>query len=226
MRLTTCIDRGVMRYHPPHNRLILDALVAAVLLTVRSSSSSLYIQTLPAFDSCLATHLSRKIEAETVLSKHRRSLGLPLFLSFLLLAVTILLVPRPNEIRLPNPDGTRREPTVVVAETTGRIERILIREGATVHTGDLLVQLDMKNLLLKRRDIEARIHRAERSSDRRRVGLSGLYRELQETQLDLGRLTITSPADGRLVRISSQDPGETLHRGSPIALILRSRIAQ
>ncbi len=92
----------------PHRRLFLDALIAAVLLTVLGLTSSFFIQALvdfvfilgrkPALNwlglgmllvtlarvgflglrSYLLTHLSQRIDAETVLGYHRHLLGLPL----------------------------------------------------------------------------------------------------------------------------------------------------
>jgi ATP-binding cassette subfamily B protein len=92
----------------PHRRLFLDALIAAVLMTFLGLTSSLFIQTLvdfvfilgrkPALNwlglgmllvslarvcflglrSYLLTHLSQRIDAETVLGYHRHLLGLPL----------------------------------------------------------------------------------------------------------------------------------------------------
>jgi ABC-type bacteriocin transporter len=92
----------------PHSRLFLDALAAAVLMTVLGLTSSFFIQALvdfvfvlgrkPALNwlglgmllvtlarvsflglrSYLLTHLSQRIDAETVLGYHRHLLGLPL----------------------------------------------------------------------------------------------------------------------------------------------------
>jgi ATP-binding cassette subfamily B protein len=92
----------------PHHRLFLDALVAAVLLTILGLTSSFFIQALvdfvfvlgrtPALNwlglgmllvtlarvgflglrSYLLAHLSQRIDAETVLGYHRHLLGLPL----------------------------------------------------------------------------------------------------------------------------------------------------
>lgn len=92
----------------PHHRLFLDVLTAAVLMTVLGLSSSFFIQALvdfifvlgrkPALNwlglgmllvtlsragflglrSYLLTHLSQRIDAETVLGYHRHLLGLPL----------------------------------------------------------------------------------------------------------------------------------------------------
>ena len=92
----------------PHSRLFLDALLAAVLMTILSLTSSFFIQALvdfvfvlgrkPALNwlglgmllvtmarvgflglrSYLLAHLSQRIDAETVLDYHRHLLGLPL----------------------------------------------------------------------------------------------------------------------------------------------------
>lgn len=92
----------------PHYRLFLDALIAAVLMTILGLTSSLFIQALvdfvfvlgrtPALNwlglgmllvtlaragflglrSYLLAHLSRRIDADTVLGYHRHLLGLPL----------------------------------------------------------------------------------------------------------------------------------------------------
>jgi ABC-type bacteriocin transporter len=93
----------------PHRRLFLDILLAAVLMTVLGLASSFFIQALVDFvfvlgrkptlnwlglgmlivllarsafhalRSILLTHLSQRIDAETVLGYHRHLLGLPLF---------------------------------------------------------------------------------------------------------------------------------------------------
>src|SRR3989442_12440283 len=92
----------------PHRRLFLDALIAAVLMMILGLTSSFFIQALvdfvfilgrkPALNwlglgmllvtlarvgflglrSYLLTHLSQRIDAETVLGYHRHLLGLPL----------------------------------------------------------------------------------------------------------------------------------------------------
>src|SRR3989442_6024055 len=113
VRRTTCISCAVMRYRVllPQQHLILDALFAAVLLTILGLTSSIFIQALvdsvfvlgqkPAFNclglgmllvslaragffaprSYLSTHLRRRIDAETVIGYHRHLLGLPLTFS-------------------------------------------------------------------------------------------------------------------------------------------------
>jgi ATP-binding cassette subfamily B protein len=93
----------------PYRHLFLDALIAAVLMTILGLTSSFFIQALvdfvfvlgrkPALNwlglgmllvslarvgflglrSCLLAHLSQRIDADTVLGYHRHLLGLPLF---------------------------------------------------------------------------------------------------------------------------------------------------
>ncbi len=92
----------------PHQRLFLDVLLAAVLMTVLGLTSSFFIQApvdfvfvlgrTPALNwlglemplvsvsragflglsACLLTHLSQRIDAEAVMGYHRHLLGLPL----------------------------------------------------------------------------------------------------------------------------------------------------
>jgi ATP-binding cassette subfamily B protein len=104
-------DSGFSRLYMlllPHSRLFLDALFAAVLMTILALTSSFFIQALvdvvfvlgrkPALNwlglgmllvtlaravfqglrSCLLARLSQRIDAETVLGYHRHLLGLPL----------------------------------------------------------------------------------------------------------------------------------------------------
>jgi len=226
-----------MRYHPPHNRLILDALVAAVLLTVRSSSSSLYIQTLPAFDSSLATYLSRKIEAKTVLSKHRRSLGLPLFYSFrprtigalaTLTVLTIALALSMSTFSVPYPDviRPRNNLVVIVTDVGGRVEKRYVSKGMIVREGDPIIQFDSRELLRIKRQLESRIHEAELYRPKHDSELPSLYRELLLTQTRLNQLTIVSPSDGEILAVIEIDKNVVVTAGTAIALIAPPAIKQ
>jgi len=226
MRLTTCIDRGVMQNHPPHNRLILDALFAAVLLTVRGSSSSLYIQTLPAFDSCLTTYPSRKIAAKSVRSNHRQSLGLPLFLATLTIAIiglalsmSMFSVPPPDVIR------SRNNLIVIVTDAGGRVEKLYVSKGMNVRVGDPIIQFDARELLRIKRRLESRIHEAELNSPKYDSELPSLYRELSQTQARLNQLTIVSPSDGEILAVAAIDKNDLLTAGTAIALIASRAIA-
>jgi len=228
-----------MRYHPPHNRLILDALVAAVLLTVRSSNSSLYIQTLPAFDSSLATYLSRKIEAKTVLSKHRRSLGLPLFYSFrptsrtigalaTLTVLTIGLALSMSTFSVPYPDviRPRNNLVVIVTDVGGRVEKRYVSKGMSVREGDPIIQFDARELLRIKRQLESRIHEAELYSPKNDSELPSLYRELLQTQVRLNQLTIVSPSDGEILAVIEIDKNVVVTAGTAIALIAPPAISK
>lgn len=103
----------------------------------------------------------------------------------------------------------------VLSGTTGCISEIAVREGARVHTGDILIQLDTRSLLLRRKSLLTRIDLAEL----RRTDASALYRELEQLQLELTRLTITAPAAGRIAWLAPLRPGDTLRSGRIVALI-------
>jgi multidrug efflux pump subunit AcrA (membrane-fusion protein) len=107
---------------PPHNRPLLDARVAAVLITILGLSCLPYIQVYPAFRSYVVAHLSRGIDA-----------GLP---------------PRLFSVPL----------CLIVTDVSGRIQYVYVEEGSTVRTGDLLIQLETRELLFKKRELETLIH--------------------------------------------------------------------
>ena len=108
----------------------------------------------------------------------------------------------------------------IVSEVSGRIENVFVTEGSTVHLGDVLIQLDTRGLLLKKSTLESRIHFTELRTPLR-SDLAALYQELEQTRLDLNRLTITSPADGEIKSFASLHSGEMLLRGTPIAVVVR-----
>ena len=74
-------------------------------------------------------------------------------------------------------------------EVTGRVKTVNMHEGSHVYRGDVLVQLETRQLLRKKHRLERLIHRAEH----RRASTSPLYRELEQTRVAIGRHTITSP---------------------------------
>ncbi|PYS42818.1 MAG: hypothetical protein DMG14_02670 [Acidobacteria bacterium] len=188
--------------------------------------------------SHLLPHLSPRIDAETVPGYHRYLLGLPLTFfssrgtgrkftlrSALLYGAALILVgisayvtmigvsvPAPGRIRI------EAEAVPIVIEAGGLIQKVLVSEGSAVHVGDPVIQLDTRHLLLKKLALESRIHRAElQPAD---IGdLASLYRELERTQLDLGRLTVTSPVDGEIISLASLYPGKMLLAGTAIALV-------
>jgi multidrug resistance efflux pump len=124
-----------------------------------------------------------------------------------------------------------KDPVRVSSEAGGRVSRILIREGSLVSVGDVLVQLETRGLLRKRRALESRIHSLEfqaqalqqgASSDFMRGELAALYQDLQQTSLDLGRMTITSPTDGQVASVAVLHEGEILAVGAEVAKIVPS----
>ena len=128
--------------------------------------------------------------------------------------ITGLNVPMPGA-----PDLAVEGFVPVVIEAPGRIQNVYIEEGQQVRAGDLLVQFDTRSLLLKKYALESQVHSAELRITDAHPHLSGLYRELEQIRLDLGRLTITSPIDGQLTYLVPLAPGDTLRAGTAIAVI-------
>lgn len=245
-----------MRYRAslPDHRLILDALTAAVLLTILGLTYSTLIQALvdpifvlgrtPALHQlrsasldlgpCLLARLSRGTIVETEICSHRYLRGLPLaFLlthestlraallcgaAFILLAISAYLLLLHLAVAAPD----KLPPTCaspILSEATGHIERIYVTDGSRVHTGDPVIQLDTRHLLVRKHVVEALIHAAELGATDSRYGLSSMYKELQQIQLDLDRFTITSPVDGEVLSLASIYPGQILLAGSAVALV-------
>src|SRR5262249_34484093 len=102
--------------------------------------------------------------------------------------------------------------------TGGLVQRVYVSEGSIVHVGDPILQLDTRYLLLKKLALESRIH-AEELEPVDPGHLATLYRELERTQLDLGRLTVTSPVDGEIVSLVTLFPGDSLLAGTAFASI-------
>jgi Biotin-lipoyl like len=241
---------GVMRYRAflPDHRLLLDALTAAVLLAILGLSYSNLIQDIPAsnqprsgsFDlgPRLLAHLSRMIGVETESIHHRHLLGLPLaFLithertvrAFLLCVAAFILLAISAYLLLlhltPSPPGTPgpTDLSPIVAEASGKIERIYVTDGTRVHTGDPIIQLDTRHLLIRKHVVESLIHAAELSLEDHRYGLSSMYRELQQIQLEMDRFTIISPVDGEVLSLASIYPGKILLAGSAVALVAQRK---
>jgi multidrug resistance efflux pump len=103
------------------------------------------------------------------------------------------------------------DPAQVMANTTGRIRRIQVHEGAQVHQGDVLLQLDTREFKQKRAALLATLQKAPEAP---------LYNRLHEIELALNDLTITSPADGCVISLLPLRPGDTLHVGTAIARII------
>ena len=101
----------------------------------------------------------------------------------------------------------------ITAQTTGRVAAVLVQPGAYVHIGDVLVQLDTRDLVTRRQTLIARIDLAEL----RHTDASALYRALEETNLEMTRRTITSPVSGRVVWICQS---RTIHQGMQVAVVV------
>jgi multidrug resistance efflux pump len=107
----------------------------------------------------------------------------------------------------------------ILIEVPGRVQNVYVKEATKVHAGDLLVQFDTRSLLLKKRALESQVHAAELLVTDGRPHLSGVYRELEQVRLDLGRLTVTSPIDGQIAYLVPLAPGDTLRAGTAIAVV-------
>ena len=157
-----------MHLHP-HYRLFLDALIAAVVLTIVGLTLFVFFQA----------------------PSHSRSSAHPY--------PTIGLPPIFKAI---------------VTEVSGRVKIVNMHEGSHVHRGDVLVQLETRELLLRKHRLERLIHLAEH----RRARTSKLYRELEQTRVAIGRHTITSPGEGKIIFSRSLEPGTVLQQGTAIAV--------
>jgi hypothetical protein len=158
-------------------RLFLDALIAAVVLTIVGLTLFIFFQA-PSH-SRFAAHLNP-------------TLGLP-------------------HIFQP-----------IVIEVNGTVKSANMNEGSHVHRGDVLVQLETRELLLKKHTLERMIHVAEHHHTR----TARLYRELEETRVAIGRHTITSPGEGRMLLSRPVKQGDILRRGHAIAVeVVESRHA-
>lgn len=232
-----------MRYPIPHpyHHLFLDALIAAVLMMVLGLTCSFFIQALvdfvfvlgrkPSSKSYLLARLNQRIDADTVSGRHRHLLGLPLTFCVLILPVAfpaIWAYFTPIDISVEARGIVRPEdgPCLIIAGIGGRINRLYVHAGSRVHRGDILVQLDTHDLLLRKAALEKRIHLTElrvrepgANTRPFRAGLFALYRELERTRLDLNRLTITSPADGEILSLASLQSGDFLSPGTAIAAL-------
>ena len=184
---------------PPHH-LFLDAFLAAVLWTILTLTPSFFIQA-PISRLCPLSHLSPRI------------LGLPLTVLILIAAAAIA----PHFSPIPQPDSVK-----VTAEIGGRISSIHVWKGDFVHTGDILIQLDTRDLVLKKKSLESRIHFTELQPFRN--GLDALYRDLEETNVDLTRHTITSPSDGQVISLAPLRANDVLQPGASIAKIALNKV--
>jgi len=190
--------------------------------------------------SRLSARLNRRMTAETVLAaRHLPGLPLVFFVpgrslalgslvlggaALVLILISIYLIVLDSSItspeRLPFEDG----PIPVVIESSGRLQKVYVTRGSVVHTGDPIVQLDTRHLLVRKHELESLIHAAETNASDSSSDAADLYKELEEIQLDLNRLTVTSPVDGKILSLASLYPGKTLPAGAAIAVVVRSKM--
>jgi multidrug efflux pump subunit AcrA (membrane-fusion protein) len=107
----------------------------------------------------------------------------------------------------------------ILSEVRGRIRKSYVAEGSVVHVGDPLVELDTDQLFRNKHALESRIHLVELGGTHAHVDLTKLYRELEATQLELNRFTITSEAEGEIIFAERFYPGQELGRGRAIVVL-------
>jgi len=235
-------------FRPPNHYHILDALAAAAALTtILGLTSSFIIQALvdshfvlkqslsfyrpgQGLGSRLVSHLNRRIDAEpdgitlvicwgcrygeNVISKFRTSATVTCALLIMLAAdLATFTVPPPSA-----PILFSQAPRPIVTDIVGRVEHVYVTRGDLVRVGDPILQLDMRAMLVRKLGLESRIHLAELRNARSE--LSKLYREFQQTEVELTRLTITTAIEGRILFVVPGTPGESILAGSPIAVIV------
>src|SRR5438093_6326207 len=88
-------------------------------------------------------------------------------------AVWSYLTPIDISVRARGVVRSNGDPVRVISEVSGRIRHVFIKEGSTVREGDLLVQLNTRDLALKQKTVEGRIHYAE-------IRLADLERQVSE----------------------------------------------
>ena len=103
----------------------------------------------------------------------------------------------------------------MTSEMAGRLEAVYVEEGSCVRSGDVLIQFDTHDTLLRRFGIIMRIDLAEL----RGVDATVLYRELEAVNLDLARMAITAPADGKVAWLAKVRAGESVQVGELLAVL-------
>jgi len=83
-----------------------------------------------------------------------------------------------------------------------------------------LTGVSSKSLDLKRAQSEVRLRRLSAEATPLRAELTALYDQLEQTRLELDRLTITSPVNGQIASFATLHPNELLTPGTLIATFL------
>lgn len=81
-------------------------------------------------------------------------------------------------------------------------------------------RISAKSADLKRAQSDARLRDITAQATPLRAELAALYQQLEQTQLELTRLTITSPVDGQITSLASLHPDETISAGATIAALV------
>ncbi len=108
-----------------------------------------------------------------------RNSAISLYVLAVIIAVAVVwayLTPIDISVRargIVRPEG---EPVRIISESGGRIHQVHVKEGDHVHAGDPLVQLDTRDLSLKQRSLETRIHFTE-------LHLADLHRQVDDATI-------------------------------------------
>src|SRR5437867_93163 len=120
----------------------------------------------------------------------------------------------------------------VISEASGRIRQVYIQEGSIarqVYDESRLAleqaeadhaRLSAKSTELKQAQAEAHLRDMTAGATPLRAELAALYYELEQTRLEIDRLSLTSPVDGQVTSLASLHAGEILSAGAAIAAIV------
>ncbi len=121
----------------------------------------------------------------------------------------------------------------IVTATRGRISELNAIEGGRVRKGDVLLQLDTRELDLNRRMLENRITIVQTRIANLRHSLAenividtlsaelvDLHHQLEKNRIDLEGYTIASPAAGVISAVANLHSGEIVAQDTPIGTII------
>ena len=100
-------------------------------------------------------------------------------------------------VRAPGIVRPQGDPIRIVCEVGGRIRDVHVREGSEVHQGDPLIQLDPRDLILRQRSFETRIHFTE-------LRIHDLQRQVDDTTAIEGQSTSLDAVDRDGARRNAQ----------------------
>ncbi len=124
---------------------------------------------------------------------------------------------------------------VVRAQTDGFVDTVLVASDAPVHRGDPILTLSEPILKTRLRMLEAKLEELQARYDSElvanrvrtnitRTELDAVQAELRRMQERAARLTVVSPAEGRLVIAREQDlPAQFVHQGQTLAFVIEER---